>query len=60
MAGCEHGCLGWKWCFQPGVASQIPITSLLQVLLSHKPGGECDGGMPVPSQVHPAVWEPSL
>lgn len=40
VAGCERGCRGWKWCCQPGVASQMPITSLLQVLLSHKPGGD--------------------
>lgn len=30
---------GWKWCSWPGVASQMPITSLPKVLLSHQPGG---------------------
>ena len=29
MAGCERGHLGWKWYSWPGVAGQMPITSLL-------------------------------
>lgn len=29
VAGCERGRPGWKWCSRPGVAGQMPITSLL-------------------------------
>lgn len=60
MAGCERGPPGLEVVL-PARCGRPNANNFLALSAAESQAWQgCDGGTCVPSQVHPAVWEPSL